>query len=197
MEGKAYLNKKKVTEQPEGNLYETPKSLTWELIKTGELSGLSSIIDPCAGHGAIVTELRENLPDTKVIASDWYTGFEEKRDIYELRDKYDAVVTNFPFNQWDDMVRHSLTLSSKVITIGRVNYFGTYGRNESGLWTHLKKVYIFDRMVDYRAPIHPEGFFHVGGLVTGWFIFDATYQGPMEFDLIDVQQYAKLGTYKG
>jgi len=196
--GKAYANRLPQKERPVGDFYPTAKSLTWELLKTGEVDTNSHIIDPCAGDGAVVEAIKEKHPEMQIDASDWYTDYGDRANIYDLRGHWDAVVTNFPFSEWDKMVKKSLSIADKVITIGRLNYFGSVGRYETGLWDKLKKVYVFNRMVDYRGPVHPEGLFHVGALVTGWFVFDNHHdklQGTT-MEVLDVQKYAKLGAYK-
>lgn len=197
MSGKAYANRKKKEDRPEGDFYSTPMSLVRELKKTGEIDGYSDIIDPCAGEGAIVEALEENS-NALIHASDLYVGYDTVADIYDIpQNSYDLVVTNFPFSEWDDMVRKALEIAPKVITIGRLNYLGTHKRNVTGLWDNLTDIYVFDRMVDYRTPKRLDGLFHVGALVTGWFVFQrGTYEVSPQINLIDVQKYATLGAYK-
>jgi hypothetical protein len=196
--GKAYMNKKKVEDHPIGDFYETPKSLVWKLIDTGELSGHYRIVEPCAGNGSIVDALMEDkrTEHIDIYAFDLFTGYESSFDIFDYNISEDLIVTNFPFNQWDAMVEHSLTFAKKVCTIGRVNYFGTHNRNKKELWKHLHNVWIFDRMIDYRGEIDPTGQFHVGGLVTAWFVFEVDYEGPIIANILDVQEYATLGAVK-
>ena len=192
--GKTYVSKKPLELRPQGDFYETPKSLTWELIKQGEIAKTDSIVDPCQGERAIVGTLIEE-GFSQVHGSDLFVG-KDNRDIYSYeQDSYDVVVTNFPFSEWDQMVWKSLEIAPKVITIGRVNYFGTHKRNVEGLWDHLIRVYIFDRMVDYRTPYREDGSFHVGALVTGWFVFERRKRTAPTLHVVDVQRYAKLGAY--
>jgi hypothetical protein len=195
--GKAYAARKAKEARPQGDFYSTPKSLTRELAKIGELDGYNDILDPCAGEGAIVDVLHE-VTGARIHASDLYTEYGNLRDIYDYEENsYDLVVTNFPFSEWDSMLRKALEIAPKVITIGRLNYFGTHQRNVSGLWSDLTDVYVFDRMVDYRTPMRLDGLFHVGALVTGWFVFQRETSGVSpQINLIDVQKYATLGAYK-
>lgn len=195
---KAYANKKPLHQRPLGDFYETPYSLVWRLLDTGEVSGCPGVVDPCAGRGAIVDAL-DNDPrfKGKIVGFDLYSRMFIEKDIYDIEpDSFDIVVTNFPFTEWDAMVRKSLEIAPKVITIGRVNYFGTHDRNVTGFWNHLTNVYVFDRMIDYRTPSRTDGLFHVGALVTGWFVFERDVMGPPILEVIDVQEYAKLGAFK-
>lgn len=196
MRGKAYANRRAKEERPEGDFYETPRSLVWMLQETGELHGLQNMLDPCAGNGRIVSALRECRPNSTIRGYDLFTGYGEGTvDFLDAGQDCPAIVTNFPFSQWDSMIRHALEVSELVITIGRLNYFGTHARNVSGLWRNLKRVYAFDRMVDYRTPDREDGCFHVGALVTGWFIFHRKPKKAICIEILDVSRYATLGAY--
>ena len=81
--------------------------------------------------------------------------------------------------------------------IGRLNYFGTCSRYQSGIWKNLKAIYCFNRYVDYRTPSRTDGLFCVGGMATAWFLWDKNYVGDPIIKILDVQRYAKLGNYKG
>jgi hypothetical protein len=198
--GKAYANRKEEKERPKGDFYETPYSLLWALYdQTNELKEEQSAYDPCAGNGALI-EAGKKI-DLKIDGDDWFYGTQigkQNRNFYDFKGFRSLIVTNFPFSEWDKMVWKGLSVSKRLITIGRVNYFGTHSRNENGLWKYLSDVYVFDRMTDYRAPIHPEGLFHVGALVTGWFVFDSTQKTDnTRLRVLDVQKYAKLGAFDG
>ena len=86
----------------------------------------------------------------------------------------------------------------RVCMLGRTDCFGAHGRNVSGVWDHLEKVYIFDRRIDYRTPLRNDGMFYVGAMVTAWFIWNIERPVglPWETEVIDVQKYAKLGAFK-
>lgn len=184
--------------RPEGDFYETPYSLVWSLADcTDELDDVETAYDPCAGSGAIVDA--SAVRGITVTGEDWYYSgkgrWPNPVNFYDYNKHTELILTNFPFSEWDNMVRTGLRVADKVITIGRVNYFGTHARNASGLWKHLKAVYVFDRMIDYRADPHPDGLFYVGALVTGWFIFEKKEQVQTNLHVLDVQKYAKLGAY--
>jgi hypothetical protein len=187
--GKAYANRKKIADRPDGDLYHTPKSLVWELLDRVELNNPWE----CAcGDGAIT----EVLDDREISyrSSDLSLG----TNFLECDSPYAGdIFTNPPFSLWDAFVEKALNLSKrKVIMLGRTNYFGTQSRYESGIWEHLKEIYIFTRYVDYQTPKRDDGLFHVGALCTGWFIWDKEFLGTPTIDFIDVQKYAKLGAFK-
>lgn len=192
--GKAYANKKKKSERPIGDFYSTPKSLVWtcEDIIKHEFSTSDSIYEPCSGDGAISETLREL--GFCVIENDLYRG---GVDYLTNETSLCFVITNPPFSLWDDFVNKAKSHAKKFMFIGRLNYFGTYGRYTSGIWSNLKSIHVFNRYVDYQTPYRSDGLFHVGAMSTGWFLWDMSFFGDPTIHTIDVQKYAKLGNFKG
>jgi len=129
----------------------------------------------------------------KVIENDLFFG-----GIDYLTTKFDQpyVITNPPFSKWDAFVRKSKVEAEKIMMIGRLNYFGTHSRLNSGIWTNLKSVYCFDRYVDYRTPERTDGIFHVGALATAWFLWQRDFNQDATLHFLSVQKYAKLGNIK-
>jgi hypothetical protein len=186
IKGKAYANRKEVIKN---DLYHTPQSLTWKLTENEKFKNID---EPACGEMAIVKPL-EDLGYT-VNATDLTTG----HDFLKLEGncKKKDLVTNPPFFIWDDFVLKSKELGyRKTALIGRTNYLGTYGRYENQLFSSLKYIYVFNRYVDYQTPLRDDGLFHVGALCTGWFVWEAKYKGLPQVVQLDVQEYAKLGSY--
>lgn len=189
--GKKYLNRKKKADRPEGDFYETPYCLTKKLLEKKIFRRGSTILEPAAGNGAISTVLL--AAGFKVIDRDLYrTGHDFMRET----EKHRFIITNPPFSEWDKFVIKAKKISKKFAFIGRLNFFGTYQRWENGIFDGLKHLYVFNRMIDYRSPIRDDGFFHVGGLVTGWFVWVKGYKGRPMIEYLDIQNYARLGNFK-
>jgi hypothetical protein len=106
------------------------------------------------------------------------------------------IITNPPFNLWDDFVLKAKKETEKLLVIGRLNYFGTTSRFNNGIWNNLKSVHCFNRYIDYRTPLRNDGLFNVGAMATAWFLWDSNYEGTPELNFLDVQNYAKLGNIK-
>jgi hypothetical protein len=199
--GKSYMCKSE--EARKSDLYETPKSLVWKLMETGEFyeGPNKSVLEPACGRGAIVKELRRSFFTNKVAYSDkMITSFNlQSVDFLKMPEyRCNYIITNPPFSLFDDFVMKAKEIAiEKIAFIGKTNFFGAYQRAEKEVWKHLKHVYVFNRQVDYRGPVHEDGLFHVGGLVTGWFIWDMNWDRPFwKTSIMDVQEYAKLGQYK-
>jgi hypothetical protein len=194
--GKAYFNRKEEADRPLGDFYSTPMSLVWELNKRMGLPKDIDILEPCAGQGAIVNALKKD-GFTNITSFDLYHG-ENKQDFLTYEEKHDIIYTNPPFSLFDAFVEHGKKLAKKkLIILGRLNYFASVGRYQRNLWKGLTDLYVFNRMTDFRCPYREDGLFNVGGLVTGFFIFDKCSTNPDPvLRVLDVQKYAKLGAYK-
>lgn len=183
--GKAYANKKPLKERPESDFYPTPKFLTKKLLETSEFKYIKSILretsekekrkltilEPAYGEGAISQVLKENIEDVEIIEHDIQKDGVDFLNYYPEK-PIDLIITNPPFSLFDEFVEKSKQISSIVIFIGKVNFFGAYQREKNGIWKNLKDVLIFNRQVDYRTGDRADGKFYCGNLVTGWFIWD-------------------------
>ena len=179
---------------PKGDdIYHTPFSLVWKLL---EHEKFHDCLEPACGEYAIVKAARGNPNCDFTLAydlNDPNTG-----DDFFNHKKWDGdILTNPPFSLWDEFVTHAKKIcSNKICMIGRLNYLGCKGRSKSGIWEHLKKIYVFNRYVDFRTPFREDGHFHVGGMCSGWFLWDMQYTGPHMFEILDVSEYATLGNFK-
>ena len=191
--GKAYANKNSAVNRPEGDFYPTPRSLVWTAQQhiQREFPKKESILEPCFGDGSISEPLEA-------------IGYQvEKNDLFRggvdylttpFSQRY--VITNPPFSLWDEFVQKAKRESLKVLCIGRLNYFGTASRSQSGIWNHLEYVLPFNRYVDYRTPNRHDGLFHVGAMATAWFLWNMDFTGLPSIEVLDVQPWAKLGNKK-
>lgn len=196
MSGKAYANRKPKEERHKNEFYETPKSLTWELLKLNiipkETYGhKTKILDPCCGKYAI----SNLLTDFDVTAKSLEYGNDFFKDEYK-ENEYDWIVMNPPFDLFDDFVNKAKYVAKNVISIGKTDYFSCYQRLQNGLWNSLSDIYIFNRKVDYQFPLFKDGSFGVGSLTTGWFVWKKDYSDSPKLHFIDVQKYATKGNYE-
>jgi hypothetical protein len=185
--GKAYANRKKKEERPENDFYATPSTLIEELYKTGELDSIKTVLDPCCGEKIFEKTLSKY--GLEFTSRDIKYGNDFLEGCYNIK-KWDAIVSNPPLSLFDAFVEKAKRVADKVIFIGKVNFLGVHSRNINGLWNNLKRVYIFDRMVDYRSSFREDGKFKCGNLVTGFFIWDNSWkENYFETRIIDVQNH--------
>lgn len=73
----------------------TPKLITEALLKYEKFDG--DILEPCCGDGAISEILKKQY---KVHSSDKIDyGYGEQKDLFDIFDEYDNIITNPPFTQ--------------------------------------------------------------------------------------------------
>ena len=182
--GKNFANRKLRNLRPEHDFYQTPKCMTEELVKTGILSGVETIWDPCCGKFAITDVLEKH--GFKCFKNDVIYGDDFLTTKFQ---KHECIVMNPPFSLFDKFVEKAKTQADLICVIGKVTFFGSHSRNISGLWNHLKAVYLFDRQIAYDKPLRTDGKVECGMLVSGWFVWDMNYEGKPEINVIDMQQY--------
>lgn len=187
MSGKSYAQRDYKNQRP-ADQYHTPFSLVWELLK---YETFINCADPAYGNGAIVKAAEDKI--NFIYKGDIATG----QNFLDLKQWNGDIFTNPPFSLWDEFIKHAKKLEvEKFCFLGKTNFLGCVGRYENSIWNNLRKVYIFNRYVDYRTPYREDGLFHVGVLCTGWFVWDREYLGKPVIEILNVQKYAKLGNLK-
>jgi len=181
-----------------GDLYYTPKSLVWTADHIIKREFTGDILEPCAGidHFPICEVLNLDI-GIRTFGNDLFDRHTGKNYLEENKrfNAFDEVITNPPFSLWDDFILKAKTHCKKFMFIGRLNYYGTQSRVKKGIWNNLKGFYPFSRYVDYQGPYREDGLFHVGYLATAWFLWDMEYTGGLDFEILDVSKWAKLGPF--
>lgn len=206
--GKAYANRKKESERPIRDFYQTPKTLVTELLnardeKLGSYifdvrNSNDKILDPCCGKYAIGNTIRnhnENCATLNITEKDIMYG-----DDFLIKDKngniiidddehWDCIIMNPPFKLFNDFVNKSKIIADKVYCIGKMDYFCTHDRNVENLWEHLEWVLPFDRKVAYDKPFREDGKVEVGMLNSCWLVWNKHYNGYPKIKVLDVDKY--------
>jgi hypothetical protein len=160
----------------EHDLYETPPCATRALIRTGALNQFQCIFEPCAGRGAISRELKAG--GWEVLAHELVAYPDADEDIYPCIDFFkakktfwvEAIVTNPPFRQADDFIRHGLWLGLPVIVLLRL--MALEGANRSDLLQHLHHVFIgIERLPKFQREGWKGKRLKTETAPFGWFIF--------------------------
>ena len=128
MKGKNYANRKPENERPLNDFYPTPSCMVKELVKSGFFPGDKNIkiFDPCCGEGAIGNVLRD-YGYKNITENDLMYGYDFLADYTD--NTFDAVIMNPPFKLFDAFVEKAKRISNKVYCIGKMNFFGSHGRN--------------------------------------------------------------------
>jgi hypothetical protein len=163
--------------------YDTPIEAVLALMQVEDLP--SSIWEPCAGKGNIVTTLRK--AGHQVYATDLNERgcpLSESRIDFLLERKppfpIGAVVTNPPFALAEPFIRHALTLCPKAIMLLRLAFLESERRSEILDGGYLARVHVFKR----RLPMmHREGWTGNkagNSMAFAWMVWDRSHTGPAE-----------------
>jgi hypothetical protein len=190
--GKAYANRKPLEERPEADFHSTPYSLTWELLKLSEFDLSKPIYEPASGSGAISSQLKKY----------GFTVFEDDirttgKDFLDCNNHFPYIITNPPFSLFTQFVDKAKQCSDKFAFIMKTNFLGCQSRLENETWKYLKSLYVFSRQIDYRTPLREDGKMCVGNLITGWGVWDMSWDKDyFQTKVIDVQKYCTLGGFE-
>jgi hypothetical protein len=166
------------------DLYETPPEATRALLKVEQLP--HRIWEPACGRGAIVSVLRDHGHD--VVASDIEDyGIPITAPGYWGRDFFlehavppgtECILTNPPYKDAANFVRHALKLCPRVIFLFRLAFLESTSRSDILEGGKLARVHIFRN----RLPMmHRDGW--TGPRATNaipfmWAVWDAAHAGP-------------------
>ena len=150
----------------------TPKEITEALLKYEKFEG--NILEPCCGDGAISKVLEKQY---QVISSDKFkNGYGEQKDLFEITESYDNIITNPPFTQQQLIKKHLLSITkNKLVLLWYAKNIGNEIETKSS--KHLKTVYIFKSKVPWvEVKI---------GWLFAWYVWDKNYEGDITIKRID------------
>ncbi len=151
------------------DFYPTPAWGTKALIKYETFSG--TILEPCCGDGSMSEVLKQT--GCEVFSSDLYDrGYGEVKDFFDVKENFNNIITNPPYNIAEDILEHALSLATHKVAIlvrtafleSQKRYHRFYAENPPS------KVYVFSE----RLSMYPAGSPVKGGGTTSysWIIWD-------------------------
>lgn len=161
---------------------QTPIDITEALLEVERFEG--QILEPCCGAGAISEVLKSKGYD--VISSDKFIyGYGNQRDVFEITEKYQNIITNPPFNNKEAVriCKHLLNIyNNKLVLLWYLKNLGRIieGRTREG----LKNVYILGK-IDWKETSL--------GWAFAWYVWEKGYKG----DIIIQKLKRGIGERKG
>jgi methylase of polypeptide subunit release factors len=155
---------------------QTPKEITEALLKLEKFEG--SILEPCCGKGAISEVLKSE--GYEVISSDKFSyGYGEEKDLFEVEEEFDNIITNPPFTQQQKVKKHLLNLAKKKVCL--LWYVKNLGNEiETKTSKNLKYVYVFNKRIDWVETKL--------GWLFAWYVWEKGYEGDVIIKRIDWEQ---------
>jgi hypothetical protein len=170
------------------DFYETPRWLTEAIIPHLRPYAPQRILEPAAGHGAIVRLLESAFPEAEIDTGDVSTG--QDFLVHPYPADYDLIMTNPPYSLALDFIQRALDLrrteQSVVGMLLRVNFAG--GQARAPFFRRNKpSIYITPRRPDFTGG---------GGDATeyAWFVWDGR-QHNVEW--LDTENGASQGSLFG
>jgi hypothetical protein len=160
--------------------------------------------EPACGPGAIVKVLREQ--QRVVIASGLRDpGFPMIEDgieqdffsFTEALEYTEAIITNPPYNRIGDFVRHALTLSPKVIVLGRLSLVASTSRADLMDDAPLRYVFPFARRLPMMHRAGYDGPKASSMTDFAWFVWERNHKGPTTVRRLDWKHPGKVKAPSG
>ena len=82
----------------------TPDEIAEKLVKMFKPTG--KILEPCKGEGAFMKFLPKN--------TDW-CEIADGRDFFDYTKKVDWIITNPPYSNFDDFLKHSMEVANNIV----------------------------------------------------------------------------------
>ena len=166
--------------------YSTPPVAVEALLRVEDLP--FQVWEPAAGHGPIVTTLREaghRVVASDVLHYDFELDFEaDFLSVKKAPPGVEAICTNPPYQIVNQFTRHALALVPRVYLLLRLSFLASVSRTDILEERGLARVHVFRN----RLPaLHRDGW--VGNRVSNpidyaWLFWDRGHVGPAIFNRI-------------
>ena len=158
----------------ENDFVQTPKEITEALLLLEKFEG--NILEPCCGKGAISEVLKSK--GYSVISTDKFDyGYGTQRDLFEITEEFDNIITNPPFTQQQAVKKHLLSKTKKKLAL--LWYVKNLGNEiETKTSKNLKYVYVFNKRVEWKEVKL--------GWLFAWYVWDKEYEGDVIIKRIDL-----------
>jgi len=152
----------------------TPTEITEALLKYEKFEG--DILEPCCGDGAISEVLKKH--NYNVISTDKFDyGYGDIKDLFDITEQYDNIITNPPFTQQQLVKKHLLLLLTKK-KLALLWYVKNLGNEiETKTSKNLKCVYVFNKRVEWVEVKL--------GWLFAWYVWEKGYEGDVIIKRID------------
>jgi len=150
----------------------TPVEVTQALLRYETFEG--TILEPCCGDGSVSKVLQAKHD---VVSSDKFDyGFGIRRDLFDITEQYDNIITNPPFTQQQLVKKYLLSITKHKLAL--LWYVKNLGNEiETKTSKNLKTVYVFNqkiRWVEVKL-----------GWLFAWYVWEVGYSGDVIIKRID------------
>jgi hypothetical protein len=169
------------------DLFETPYSMTEQLLEVEHFGKHVRILEPAAGNGAIEWVLRREGFD--VIANDIQIGDDFLMRVHPA----EYIITNPPYSlALEFILKAKEVCMDKFAFLMPLDYL--HGQERFKRLYHdvefpLARIWVFTRRPPLESEIRDDGKYPTGTLTFAWFVWDRHHRGPAHIGWIDNQRY--------
>ena len=155
------------------DFYQTPHSMTEQLLENEVFDYTKSVFEPACGKGAIVCVIANNFKKF------YYQDIQESEnyDFLNYEGNYDYIITNPPFSLAFEFIQKAKEVAKvKFAMLLPLSFLHGQKRYEEKIFRFaeypLTKVYVFTRYPLLTDKIREDGKYNTGMMVYAWFIWE-------------------------
>lgn len=168
------------------DFYQTPFSMTEQLLENETFDDVFTVIEPCVGEGAISKVLKKNK--LTVYEMDINKGQDYLKFKADIGYKY--IITNPPFSLAKEFIQKSKEIyTEKIAMLLPLNYLHGQERYNIDIFNELKCIYVFTRYPMLTDKVRKDGKYNTGMMVYAWYIWQKDYKGKPKINWIDNNKY--------
>lgn len=201
VKGKCY-SKVNQGQRKKGDFYQTPYSMTEQILETIYINPKSSILEPAAGDGAIVKVLKKHFskdqfPNITIYASDINRQVCNWNFLTtDFKQRFDWIITNPPYSLANEFVVRAKEIASNVLMLLPLNYLQGQRRYQEEIFNTLNSIYIFTRMPMLSEEIREDGKYKTGMQAYAWYYWNSASNTEPTIYWLDNQKYVlRKGEY--
>ena len=167
------------------DFYETPYSITQQLLDRETFEKNATTLEPACGNGAILSVLHKN----GIFA--W--GYDVETDFLKETRQVDQIITNPPFSLALEFIKQAKEIvRCKFAFLLPLSYLHGKKRLDE-IYTDrvfpLAKVYVFCRYPMLGDQLRQDGKYRTGMMVYAWFVWERHHEGEPVIRWIDNQPF--------
>lgn len=167
------------------DFYETPYSMTQQLLDHEPFAPEKITLEPACGDGAILRVLHSNR------FAAW--GYDAETDFLQETRSVDQIITNPPFSlALDFILRAKYVARDKFAFLLPLSYLHGKERLDrvySDCDFPLARVHVFCRYPMLGDPLRADGKYSTGMMVYAWFVWERSHEGDPTIRWIDNQPF--------
>jgi hypothetical protein len=167
----------------DADLYETPYSITRQLLEVEEFP--KYILEPACGNGAIAMVLEE--------CGYIVDAYDKGKDFLLETKIFPAIVTNPPYSLSFEFIQKSKLVAQEkfafLLPLAYLHGKKRFDRIWNDLGYPLARLYVFTRYPMLGDQLREDGCYRTGMMVYAWYVWEHGHKGSPEIHWLDNNKY--------